>query len=356
MGEGKNLVGVDIGTSSVKVCQVREGRRGPSLVRFGFAHLPPQAIVDGQVMDSSAVVETVNRVIREAKIRERDVAVSVSGQSVIIRKITVPMMTARELDEQIQWEAEQHIPFDIKDVEVDYQVLKRRPETSQMDLLLVAAKKDHISDYTQLLRNAKLRPIVCDIDAFTVQNLFEFTRGLPEDRTIALINVGASLSSLNIISGGVSSFTREIATGGNTVTEQIQKQMGIPYEQAEAYKCGGKSGSTTPFGIVPQQIMPIIETATDTIAAEIQRSLDFFVATSGENEISTIYLAGGSANLPMLVQSVQRRTRVGVETWKPIEKFSVDPKTVNTAELELRAPQLAVALGLTLRRERESRA
>ena len=132
--------------------------------------------------------------------------------------------------------------------------------------------------------------------------------------------------------------------------------MSIPYAQAEAYKCGGKSGTSTPFGIVPQQIMPIIETATDTNAAEIQRSLDFFVATSGENEISTIFLAGGSANLPMLVQSVQRRTRVAVETWKPIEKFSVDPKTVNAAELELRAPQLAVALGLTLRRERESRA
>jgi type IV pilus assembly protein PilM len=355
MGEGKNLVGVDIGSSSVKVCQVRDGRRGPSLVRFGFAHLPPQAIVDGQVMDSSVVVETVSKVIRDAKIRERSVAVSVSGQSVIIRKITVPMMTAQELDEQIQWEAEQHIPFDIKDVEVDYQVLKRRPETSQMDLLLVAAKKDHISDYTQLVRNAKLKPVVCDIDAFTVQNLFEFTRGLQDDRTIALINVGASLSSLNIISQGVSSFTREIATGGNTVTEQIQKQMGIPFEQAEAYKCGGKTGDHTPYGIVPQQMMPIIEAATDTIAAEIQRSLDFFVATSGENEISTIYLTGGSSNLPMLVQSVQRRTRVPVETWKPTEKFTIESKTVDPVELELRAPQLAVALGLTLRREREAR-
>jgi type IV pilus assembly protein PilM len=355
MGEGKNLVGVDIGTSSVKVCQVHDGRRGPTLVRFGFAQLPPQAIVDGQVMDASAVIETLSRVVRDAKIRTREVAVSVSGQSVIIRKITVPMMTAQELDEQIQWEAEQHIPFDIKDVEVDYQVLRRRPETSQMDLLLVAAKKDHISDYTQLVRNAKLRPVVCDIDAFTVQNLYEFTHGLPEDRTIALINVGATLSSLNIVSGGVSAFTREIATGGNTVTEQIQKQLSIPYEQAEAYKCGGTTGTPTAFGIVPQQVMPVIEAATDTIAAEIQRSLDFFVATSGENEISAIRLTGGSANLPMLVQAIQRRTRVAAEAWKPTERFVPDPKTVNTAELDQRAPQLAVSLGLTLRREREVR-
>ena len=356
MGEGKNLVGVDIGTSSIKVCQVHDGRRGPTLVRFGFAQLPPQAIVDGQVMDNSAVVEALMRVVRDAKIRTRDVAVSVSGQSVIIRKITVPMMTAQELDEQIQWEAEQHIPFDIKDVEVDYQVLRRRPETSQMDLLLVAAKKDYINDYTQLVRNAKLRPVVCDIDAFTVQNLYEFTHGLPEDRTVALINVGATLSSLNIISSGVSAFTREIATGGNTVTEQIQKQLSIPYDQAEAYKCGGTTDAPTSFGIVPQQVMPVIEAATDTIAAEIQRSLDFFVATSGENEISAIHLTGGSANLPTLVQAIQRRTRVNVQTWKPTEKFSLDPKNVNSADLGVRAPQLAVALGLTLRREREVRA
>lgn len=356
MGEGKNLIGVDIGTSSIKVCQVHDGRRGPTLVRFGFAQLPPQAIVDGQVMDASVVIETLSRVVRDSKIRNREVAVSVSGQSVIIRKITVPMMTPQELDEQIQWEAEQHIPFDIKDVEVDYQVLRRRPETSQMELLLVAAKKDHISDYTQLVRNAKLKPVVCDIDAFTVQNLYEFTHGLHPDHTVALINIGATLSSLNIVSGGISAFTREIATGGNTVTEQIQRQLSIPYEQAEAYKCGGAGSAATSFGIVPHQVMPVIEAATDTIAAEIQRSLDFFVATSGENEISSIHLSGGSANLPMLIQAIQRRTRINVQAWNPVLRFVPDPKTINLNELELRGSQLAVALGLTLRREREVRA
>jgi type IV pilus assembly protein PilM len=355
MGEGKNLVGVDIGTSSIKVCQVKEGRRGLTLVRFGYAPLPPQAIVDGQVMDAGMVVETLGRVMKDARIPQRDVAVSVSGQSVIIRKITVPMMTAAELDEQIQWEAEQHIPFDIKDVEVDYQVLKRRPETSQMDLLLVAAKKDHINDYAQLVRSARLRPVVCDIDAFTLQNLFEFTRGFPDDRTVALINIGASLSSLNIVANGVSVFTREIATGGNGVSEQIQKGMGIAFDQAEAYKCGSGPGAPTTHGIVPQQVMGILEVASDTIAAEIQRSLDFFVATSGENEISALFMSGGTSNLPMLRQAVEKRTRLSVSTWSPTERFAVDPKTVNEAELLTRAPQLGIALGLTLRREKEVR-
>lgn len=358
MGEGRNLVGVDIGTASIKVCQVKETRKGLGIVRLGYAPLGPQVIVDGQVMDAAAVVETLQRVFSEAKIRQKECALSVSGQSVIIRKITVPMMTEAELEEQIQWEAEQHIPFDIKDVHVDYQVLRRRAEASQMDLLLVAAKRDQIEEYAQLARNAKLRPMVCDIDAFTVQNLFEYSRTLPQDQTIALINVGASLSSLNIIANGVSAFTREIANGGNVITEEIQKQLNVPYDQAEAYKCGGSASPDDPLraGMVPQQVVQVIEAVSDTIAAEIQRSLDFFMATSGEGEISRIYVTGGSANLAALARAIERRARVSVETWSPVEKLTIEAKEVNPTLLQARAAQLSVALGLSLRKEREARA
>ena len=358
MGEGRNLVGVDIGTSSVKVCQVKDGRQGPALVRLGYAPLPPQTIVDGQVMDAGIVVDTLQRVFKDTKVRQREVALSVSGQSVIIRKITVPMMTQDELDEQIHWEAEQHIPFDIKDVQVDYQVLRRRPEASQMDLLLVAAKRDQIDDYAQLARNAKLRPLVCDIDAFTVQNLYEFSRGLPEDQTIALLNVGASLSSLNIIANGVSAFTREIASGGNTVTEEIQKQLGMPFDQAESYKCGGvtEPGAPSSQGMIPQQVVSIIEAVGDTIAAEIQRSVDFFMATSGESELQRILLTGGSAHLQSLRQAIERRAHVSVEVWNPTERIQIDAASVDGNLLHTRASQLSVALGLALRKEREERA
>ncbi len=357
MGEGKNLVGIDIGTSSIKVCQLKESRKGVSLLRLGYAPLSPQTIVDGQVMDSGNVVETLQRVFHDAKIRQKECAISVSGQSVIIRKITVPMMTQAELDEQIHWEAEQHIPFDIKDVQVDYQVLRRRPEASQMDLLLVAAKRDQINDYAQLARDAKLRPMICDIDAFTVQNTFEFSRGLPPDQTVALINVGASLSSLNIIAGGVSAFTREIANGGNVITDEIQKQLGVPFEQAEVYKCGGAADPNDPSrpGIVPQQVVQIVESVCDAIAAEIQRSLDFFMATSGEAEISRIFVTGGTANVASLAQAVERRARVPTEVWSPVERLSVDAREVNPALLQPKAAQLAVALGLALRKEKESR-
>jgi type IV pilus assembly protein PilM len=350
MREGRNLIGVDIGSSSIKVCQVKETKKSYSLVAFGYAPLPPQAIVDGQVMDGNTVADTLQQIWASARIRQREVSLGVSGQSAIIRKITVPMMTAEELEEQIQWEAEQHIPFDIKDVQVDYQVLRRHTEANQMELLLVAAKRDQINDYAQLARDARLKPIVCDIDAFSIQNLFELSRGLPQDQTVALINIGANLTSLNIVANGVSAFTREIANGGHTISEQVQKQLGIPFELAEAYKCGVAEQPA------PPQVAQVVESATDGIAAEIQRSLDFFMATSGDGDIARIYVTGGTSKIPSLSQAIERRARVPVEVWAPTERLTIDAKRIDTALLDVHGPQLAVALGLALRKEKEVRA
>lgn len=351
MGEGNNLVGVDIGASSIKVCQLRESRRAYGLIRAGYVPLRPQTIVDGRVVDRGAVTEALAKVFHDSKVRQKDVALSVSGQNVIIRKITVPLMTPGELSEQIRWEAEQHIPFDITEVQIDYQVLRRRPDASQMDLLLVAAKREQINEFAQLARDAKLKPLVCDIDAFTVQNVVEVSRGLPPDQTVAVLNVGASLASLNIVAGGVSAFTRDIASGGNVITEEVMKQMNVSFEQAEAYKCGGGEG-----GMVPAQAIQVIDAVTDSIAAEIQRSVDFYMATSGENEISRVFVTGGSANLVQLGQAIQRRARVPVELWSPLERIAVEAREVDQQMVAARASQFAVAVGLGLRKDKESRA
>src|SRR5690606_19304595 len=350
MGEGKNLVGVDIGSGAIKVCQVKETRKGLVVQRLGIAPLPHRTIVDGQVVERRAVIDTLRRLLSDSRIRRRDVALSVSGQSVIIRKISVPMMTSAELREQITWEAEQHIPFDIKDVTVDYQVLRERPDASQMDLLLVAAKKDQIESYAQLAKDAKCKPVVVDIDAFAIQNVFERAAGLDASKNIALINVGASMTSLNIVSKGVSAFTREIANGGNVVTEAIARQLGITFEEAEAHKLNASAGLPT-----PPQVGPIAEQALDAIAAEIQRSLDFFMATSGETDISQLYVSGGTANFPSLAVAVQRRARVPVTPWSPAASFSTEPG-VDLGLIQRHGPQLSVVLGLTLRRDREVKA
>jgi len=350
MAEGKNLVGVDIGASSIKVVQLREVRKKLQVARCGWAPLAPETIIDGHVMNASAVTEALGKIFRDAKIQQRDVAIGVYGQSVIVRKITVPIMTPAELDEQIHWEAEQHIPFDIKLMSIDYEVLRQRPDAGQMDLLLVAAKKDEVNDYAAILREAKLRPIVVDINAFTIQNIFEQQYGLPSDSTIGLLNVGAAVSSLNIVARGVSAFTREITNAGNGITEEIRKSLSCSYEQAEAYKHGG--GTTQ---IVPQEVMQTINQASQALAGEIQRSLDFYLATSGEQEISKIYISGGSAYLAPLVQAIERRARVPVQVFDPMATIDVDAKAVNEPELRAMSSQMVVALGLSLRCDKEKR-
>jgi len=195
-----------------------------------------------------------------------------------------------------------------------------------------------------------LRPIVCDIDAFSIQNLFEVTRGLDPAQTFALVNVGAVLTSLNVISGGVSAFSREIANGGNSVSEEIQRTLNIPFEQAEAYKCGDGQD-----GIVPDEVIQIVEGSCDSIAAEIQRSLDFFMATSGDASIGRLYLTGGCANLAALAQAVEQRSRIPVETWVPTEAIASVSKEVDQDLLVRHGLQLSVPIGLALRKDREAR-
>ncbi len=354
MSEGQYLVGVDIGSSAIKLCQLKDVRGKRTLVKFGFQPLPPQTIVDGHVMNQSVIVEALNRLFSEHKVRRRDVALSVSGHSVIIKRITLPMMTAGELAEQIGWEAEQQIPFDIKDVQIDYEVLRRRPEQGQMDVLLVAAKKDELADTAQIAKEAKLRPQVIDVDAFTVQNVFEENYGLPSEGTIALINVGATLTTINILNGGVPAFTRDIANGGNGLTEEIQKQLGISYEEAELYKTGGVGGPQA-GAVVPAEVPRIVRQVVEGLAGEIQRSLDFYLATSGEREIQKVYVTGGSSNLAELGQAIARRAHSQVETLDAFKNIAIDPKDVSQDLVRLRAAQSTVALGLALRRDREKR-
>ena len=350
MSEGKNLVGVDIGSHSIKVAEIKEKRGGArSLVRFGYHPLPSDTIVDGHIINSGAVIEGLQKLFHKA--RRKDVALRVSGHSVIIKKITMPQMTIAELQEQITWEAEQHIPFDLAEVQIDWQVLSQRPEQGQMDVLLVAAKKEEINDLTNLASEAKLRPRVVDLDAFTVQNAFEAGYGPPPlDQTVVLLHVGASLTTLNILAEGSTSFTRDIANGGNQITEEIQRSLGISAEEAEAYKCGGDGR-----GLVPREVPEIIGTVVEQLAGEIQRSLDFYLSTSGGGEISRVLVSGGTANIRALLDAIERRCRVPVERLDPLRVATPD-KGVDPALLQARAPESAVAIGLALRKEREKRA
>jgi type IV pilus assembly protein PilM len=347
MFRNDNLVGVDIGSSSIKVCQLAESRKGLDLVRLGYEPLPPQTIVENHIQNASAIVESLARIFRDNGIKNRNVAMSFSGQSVIVRRIPVEMMTPAELAEHMPGEAEQHIPFDLKEVETAYEVMRRRPEATAIDVLLVAARRKDVQEYFQLARDAKLRPILIDIDAFAIERVVALGPGLPKDEVFAIINVGANLTTITIVVRGVSSFARDITLGGDLMCDRISKGIGCTFQDAEWIKCAG------PYrpGVAPE-VRSAIEAAADSIAAEVKRSLDFFINTSGEEGFSKVLLTGGTANLSAVAHAIERQTNVRVEPFSPMEQVKA-AADIDENVLSARAPQLGVALGLALRKKND---
>src|SRR5438128_1610170 len=261
MAKSRLALGLDIGSSSVKLVQLKEAKRGYVLEAFGVAPLPPEAIVDGALMNSTAIVEAIRQLVTQYKLKNREVAIGVSGHSVIIKKISMPKMTQEELEESIQWEAEQYIPFDVKDVNIDVQILSPADVdtgTGQMDVLLVAAKKDMINDYTSVVSEAGLLPVVVDVDAFAVQNSFEVNYDVPKNETIVLVNAGASVANINVLANGLTTFTRDVTMGGNQFTEEIQKQLNVSYDEAEKLKVGGDAAQDSD-SVVPQEVERVIQ-------------------------------------------------------------------------------------------------
>jgi type IV pilus assembly protein PilM len=349
MGKSKLALGLDIGSSSVKLVQLKEKKGGYQLAGFGSAPLPPEAIVDGALMNSSAIVEAIQGLLSEQRVKAKDVAIGVRGHSVIIKKIQMPRMSQEELDESIQWEAEQYIPFDVKDVNIDTQILTPDGDAAgQMDVLLVAAKKDMINDYTAVCAEAGLQVTVVDVDAFAVQNAFEKNYEVPGGETVVLVNVGAAVSNINVLANGTTTFTRDVTMGGNAFTEEIQKQLNVSYEEAEALKIGGQ-GETD--AVVPQEVERVIQGVAEQMAGEIQRSLDFYAATAADHRVSRILLSGGTARLPALVKAIEQRAAVTVEVLNPFRNIDVDHKRFDPALIANASAAAAVAVGLALRRQ-----
>ncbi len=348
MAKNKLALGLDIGSSSVKLVHLREGKRGYTLLAWGEAPLPPEAVVDNQLMNSAAIVEAIRELVAQQRVKVKDVAIGVRGHSVIIKRISMPLMTQEDLDESIQWEAEQYIPFDVKDVHIDTQILTPQGDAAgQMDVLLVAAKKDMINDFTSVCAEAGLTATVVDVDAFAVQNAFEANYLQVTGQPVVLINVGAAVTNINIVSNGLATFTRDITVGGNAFTEEIQKQLNISAEEAEALKVGGH-GETD--AVVPQEVERVIQGVADQMGGEIQRSLDFHAATAPDVHPTRVYLSGGTARIPALFKVIEQRAGVPVEILNPFKNIEVDNRKFDPAVIMNAAPAAAVAVGLALRR------
>jgi type IV pilus assembly protein PilM len=341
-----SLVGLDIGSSAVKAVELKPAGRSFKVTAYGSEPLPPDSIVDGAIIDGAAVADAIRRLFDARGIRTRDVAASLSGNAVIVKKITLPAMTAAELRESIYWEAEQYIPFDIQDVNLDYQVLDAGtgPESrGSMDVLLVAAKKDKIGDYTSVIAQAGRTPVVVDVDAFALQNAYEVNYGLDPGRIVVLLNAGASAININILQGDQSVFTRDISMGGNAYTEAVQKELDLPFDAAEQLKKG-----IPVDGATFEEAQPILHAVTENVLLEIQKTFDFFKATAASDQIDRIMLSGGASRVDGFREMLQERFNAPVEDFDPFRAVAFDKK-LGSAPPEL-AAIAAVAMGLALRR------
>jgi type IV pilus assembly protein PilM len=344
--KSKNVVGLDIGSSAIKLVELKEKKGGQfSLVKLGIERLSPEAIVDGSIMDSSMVVETIQRLNAEQSVKNSNYATSLSGHSVIIKKISLPSMSPEELAESIQWEAEQYIPFDINDVNLDYVPLTAPGTGDNVEVILVAVKKEKINDYTSVISQTGKMPVLVDVDAFALQNAYELNTDVEEGKVLALCNVGASVTNVNVLSGGQSMFWRDITFGGNQYTDAIQRELSLSFEQAEELKRGNAVADYT-----IQQVIPILNSVSEDFAGELRKTLDFFTATSGADRVDEIVLAGGGSGVLNLDAILRDKFGIPVSIMDPFRRITVDESQFNPEELAEIAPSMAIAVGLAIRR------
>jgi type IV pilus assembly protein PilM len=350
-GFGKtSVIGLDIGSSSVKVVEISQKSRdkGFELLSLGQAELPSEAIVQGAFLNSTAIVDTIREAIEAGNVKGTDVVAAVSGHSVIVKRINLPSMSREELENQIQWEAEQYIPFDVNEVNLDFQILADHEHEGQMDVLLVAAKKDLIDDYVQVIGEAGLNAIAIDVAGFAVQNAYEINYEEDPDAVTALVNIGAQVVNINVLRNGIPAFTRDIMTGGAQYTEEIQKALSVSFDEAEKIKIGSPAGERVQE-VIPQEVEEALRGVSDTVIGEISRSLDFFTATSADARITRVLLAGGGSKISGFVNAFNERTGIETSLMNPLAHM-LPSKAFEAEYLESMAPFLAVGIGLATRK------
>ncbi|PYT58146.1 MAG: pilus assembly protein PilM [Acidobacteria bacterium] len=341
-GKSRQIVGLDIGSSSIKAVELKSTKAGYELVSFGMETLAPDTVVDGAIMDAPQVANAISKIFDAQRIKSKNVATSVSGHSVIVKRVPLPLMTEDELYDRIPSEASQHIPFDIADVNLSYQLLESMD--SQMDVLLVAVKKDKILNHTNVLAQAGKTPVVVDIDAFALQNCFEVNYEPDAGQTVALLNIGASVMNINIVRGGIPLFTRDVSVGGNQYTDALQKELDLSFEDAERLK----RGDTLP-SVTDEQKQQILRSVSDILTLEIQKTFDFFRATASGENIQRIVVAGGTARVPGLVDLLREEFAMPVEELNPFRRVLINPGRHSDDQIRDMAPRLVIAVGLALR-------
>ena len=342
----KSTVGLDIGSSLVKVVEIDFGRSAPALVRLGVAPLPPEAIVDGEVMDRLLVLDAIREAVEQAGIRSREVVTAVNGRAIIVKKVLMDRMDQADAREAIFWEAEQHVPFDIDDVSLDFQILDEEVGGNQMQVLLVAAKKELIHQHADLVRDANLEPRIIDLDAFAVQNCYEANYDTAPGRVVGLLDVGAEVTKLNIVQGGVPQFTRDLSIGRSRFVEESQREFNLGAEEASVLL----GAETVPAAVSERKLNEIVGRAAEELSGGLERSLAYLKGGEGAPKLDAIVLSGGGSRMPLLRKYLSQRHGAEVEVLDPLRTVSYDPDLFTEQPVEELAPLLAVGVGLGLRR------
>jgi type IV pilus assembly protein PilM len=340
----ESYVAIDIGSGSIKMLEVRTTTDQLELLNWGAIATPPAAIQSNMVSEPDRVAEAVKSLLEAKGVRAKKAVTAVPGPAVMIKRVTLPAQSAQEIENTIMFEAGNFIPEELDNVNLDYQVIDTKPESKQMEVLLAAAKKDIVGSYAETLRGAGLLPVVVDVDYFALDNLYELNYDPIEHQVVALVNIGARYSSINILKSGRSTFTGDVPVGGRDITEALTRDLGVSAEEAERLKTGK---STTTFDA--EQLSQALTPAVDALIEEIHYALSFFWTAATDERVDVLYLSGGAAQTPELAQRLAERIEAPVEVTDPFSRIALAP-TIDAAALQRRSSEFAVALGLSVRR------
>lgn len=346
LGNAPSIVGLDIGSSSIKLVEVTKKRSGYVMTNFSSVPLPEDTIIDGDIVNHTAVVEAIQAVVKEAATKSKQTCTSVSGSSVIIKHVTIPKAKPKELEDQVYWEAEQYIPFDMAEIKLDFEVIQEDVGDDKMEILLVATKKDFMEKRLAAIREAGLEPAIVDIDSLALANVYWENYELDSGSAALLIDIGANLTKINIVNSTTTLFTRDIALGGKTLTLEIQNKMNVSFQEAESLKIDAANS-----GQIPEGMQPLVGNICENLALEVRRSLDFYAAASLPYNVTGAYLCGGSSRLPNLIQALEEMLGLPVQMLNPFNKISYSGRDFNDEFIAAVGPSSVVPLGLALRTE-----
>jgi type IV pilus assembly protein PilM len=344
LGRKKTTIGLDIGSGLVKVAVVEHGRSEPELVKVAITPLLADAIVDGEIMDPNIVADAIRAALQQAgvKVKGKTVAIAVGGRDVIIKKIQIERVKEQQARELMRWEAEQHVPFDMESVELDFQILDPDAEGLEMSVLLVAAKRELVEAKMRLLTDAGVSPAVVDVDAFALHNAFEINHPMAMTGVVGLVNIGHEVTNINLLDEGVPILTRDVAVGTRRLREDLQRDRGLSAEESDALLQG--------YDRSPH-LDAVIEGRAEEIATGIERAAAFLASSSrSTSQLRAVFTCGGGARIPGLTEALTTRLRMTVEQANPLANLKVRDGALGSLVTDDVAPLLMLPIGLALRK------